>query len=117
MLIHDAAQLSQADLEWQPPDGGWTLDRVLHHVARWYGYAAWLDEALPEEPQARYEEAHQRFRDNLAHLLSNPPPTDTAFYRNACPEPLAKRGANGREISPFAFPATGLAWAGVSSGC
>ena len=60
-----------------------TLDRVLHHVARWYGYAAWLDDALPEEPRGRYEEAQQRFRHNVAHLLSNPPPTHTAFYRNA----------------------------------
>jgi hypothetical protein len=83
LLIHDAAQLSRAHLDWQPPDGGWTLDRVLHHVARWYGYAAWLDEALTEEPQGRYEEAHQRFRDNVAHLLSDPPPSDTAFYMNA----------------------------------
>ncbi len=83
LLIHDAAHLSPAQLDWQPPDGGWTLDRVLHHVARWYGYAVWLDEALTEEPPRRYDQAQQRFRDNVAHLLSNPPPTDRAFYRNA----------------------------------
>jgi len=83
LLIHDAAPLSQAQLEWQPPDDGWTLHRVLHHVARWYGYAAWLDEALTEEPQQRYAEAQQRFRGNVAQLLTNPPPTDTAFYGNA----------------------------------
>ncbi len=83
MLIHDAAQLSQAQLDWQPPDGGWTLDRVLHHVARWYGYAAWLDEALTDDPWGRYAEAQQRLRDTVAYLLSDPPPADTAFYGNA----------------------------------
>ena len=83
LLTHDAARLSPAQLAWQPPDGSWALDRVLHHVARWYGYAAWLDEALPEDPGARYQEAQQRFRGRVAHLLSNPPRPDMAFYRNA----------------------------------
>src|ERR1051326_724653 len=83
MLIHDTEQLSPAQLAWQPPDGGWRLDRVLHHVARWYGYAAWLDEALPEEPRARYEAGHLRLRSRVAHLLSNPPPADAGFYGNA----------------------------------
>ena len=83
LLINRALKLSQAQLDWQPPDGGWTLHRVLHHVARWYGYAAWLDEALPEDPDGRYVEAHRRLRTQVASLLSTPPASDTAFYANA----------------------------------
>jgi len=83
LLIDRAARLTQTQLDWQPPDGGWTLERVLHHVARWYGYAAWLDEALPEDTQARYIEAQRRLRRQVAHLLSTSPPSDTAFYGNA----------------------------------
>lgn len=82
LLIHRAAGLTQAQLQWQPPDG-WTLHRMLHHVARWYGYAAWLDEELPENPILRYREAHQRLRGQLARFLDAPPPPDTSFYGNS----------------------------------
>jgi hypothetical protein len=34
LLIQRAAGLANDALDWQPPDGGWTLRRVLHHVAR-----------------------------------------------------------------------------------
>lgn len=81
LLIHRAATLTRAQLEWRPPDG-WTLHRVLHHVARWYGYAAWLDDALPEEADARYDEARHRLRDRLMRLTAEPPPVDTSFYGN-----------------------------------
>jgi hypothetical protein len=45
-----------------PPDGGWPLRRVLHHLARSERlYAAALDEALPgDDPSRRYEEACRR---------------------------------------------------------
>jgi hypothetical protein len=82
LLIHRAAELTQDQLTWQPPEG-WTLHRVLHHVARWYGYAAWLDEALPEDAEARYAEARQRLRNRVARLVADPPSSDTAFYGNA----------------------------------
>jgi len=29
------AMLTETELDWQPPDGGWPLRRVLHHLARW----------------------------------------------------------------------------------
>ena len=83
LLIHRAAQLTQSQIMWQPPDGSWTLHRVLHHVARWYGYAVWLDEALPDDPKARYVEANQRFLSCVAQLEQSPPPADHGFYRNA----------------------------------
>ena len=33
LLVQRAAGLANDALDWQPPDGGWTLRRVLHHVA------------------------------------------------------------------------------------
>jgi hypothetical protein len=91
VLINRAAGLTQPQLDWQPPDGGWTLQRILHHAARGYGYAAWLDDALPEDAPARYVEAHRRLRHRVAHLLTNPPPPDTAFYGNpGLPRTLAE---------------------------
>lgn len=57
-----AAGLTEAELDWRPPDGGWPLRRVLHHLARSERlYAAALDEALPGgDPRPRYEEACRR---------------------------------------------------------
>src|SRR5213593_1330326 len=67
LLTQRAASLSQDELDWQPPDGGWALRRVLHHVARSeLLYAAALDEALPEDPVAGYTEADARFQQRLA---------------------------------------------------
>ena len=66
LLTQRAAGLSDDDLDWQPPDGGWPLRRVLHHVARSeLLYAASFDEALPEDPVARYAEADARFSKRL----------------------------------------------------
>ena len=47
-LLHQrAAGLTQDELDWLPPDGGWPLRRVLHHVARSeLLYSASLDEAI-----------------------------------------------------------------------
>src|SRR5215470_3002388 len=66
LLTQRAAGLSQDELDWQPPDGGWPLRRVLHHVARSeLLYAASFDEALPDDPVARYTEADARFEQRL----------------------------------------------------
>src|SRR2546425_1145899 len=60
-LAERAAALDADELDWQPPDGGWPLRRVLHHVARSeLLYAAAFDEALPDNPAARYVEADAR---------------------------------------------------------
>lgn len=80
LLIHRAAQLTADELNWQPPDGGWDLRRVLHDVAYGYGYAAWLDEALPEEVMARYGEANQRLCIALNRLRDLPPEPGFGFY-------------------------------------
>jgi uncharacterized damage-inducible protein DinB len=63
LVVQRAAGLTDAELDWLPPDGGWPLRRVLHHLARSERlYAAALDEALPDaDPRQRYEEACRRF--------------------------------------------------------
>jgi hypothetical protein len=66
LLTQRAAGLTPDELDWPPPDGGWPLRRVLHHVARSEMlYAASLDEALPDDPVARYAEADSRFHARL----------------------------------------------------
>jgi hypothetical protein len=51
-----ADELTDDELDWAPPDGGWTLRRVVHHVARSEGlYARALDEAPPGDPLTGYE--------------------------------------------------------------
>jgi hypothetical protein len=62
LLVQRAGGLTEAELDWQPPDEGWPLRRVFHHVARSeLLYSAALDEALPEgDPRRRYEEACRR---------------------------------------------------------
>jgi hypothetical protein len=58
-----AATLTEAELDWRPPDAGWPLRRVLHHLARWqWLYAGSLDEPLQgDDAPARYEHACRRF--------------------------------------------------------
>jgi hypothetical protein len=67
LLVQRAAGLTEAELDWQPPDEGWPLRRVFHHVARSeLLYSAALDEALPEgDPRSRYEEACRRLDEAL----------------------------------------------------
>lgn len=62
LLVQRAVGLSEAELDWLPPDEGWPLRRVLHHVARSeLLYAASLDDALPQgNPRRQYEEACRR---------------------------------------------------------
>src|SRR5262249_10882335 len=63
LLARRAAGLGDDELDWQPPDGGWPLRRMLHHVARSETlYATAFDQGLPEEPRARYAEADSRLR-------------------------------------------------------
>src|SRR5439155_2247304 len=58
LLAQRTAMLSESELDWQPPDGGWPLRRVMHHVARSeLLYARGVDGGLPPEPRARYDEA------------------------------------------------------------
>ena len=88
LLTQRVAGLTDDDLDWQPPDGGWPLRRVLHHVARSeLLYAASFDEALPEDPIARYMEADARFSKRLVaagattdeQLIVFPDPYGTFF--------------------------------------
>ena len=61
-----AAALSEAELDWRPPDGGWPLRRVLHHLARWqWLYAGSLDDTLEGDAPSRYEQACRRFDEAM----------------------------------------------------
>jgi len=67
-LLHQRASgLTQDELDWLPPDGGWPLRRVLRHVARSeLLYSASLDEALPsDDAEPRYVEACRRFDEAI----------------------------------------------------
>lgn len=70
LLQQRAGSLDPEELDWLPPDGGWPLRRVLHHVARSEGlYAAALDEALPAgDARDSYLTASERLRVALAEL-------------------------------------------------
>ena len=66
LMVERARRLDDEELDWQPPDGGWPLRRVLHHVARSEVlYATSFDDALPEDPAARYVEADARLGECL----------------------------------------------------
>ncbi|MET0484979.1 MAG: DinB family protein [Candidatus Rokuibacteriota bacterium] len=61
-----AAALSEAELDWRPPDGGWPLRRVLHHLARWqWLYAGSLDDTLEGDAPSRYEQACRCFDEAM----------------------------------------------------
>ncbi len=67
LMVERARGLDHEELDWQPPDGGWTLRRVLHHVARSEVlYASAFDDALPDDPVARYAAAAARLSERLA---------------------------------------------------
>jgi DinB superfamily len=75
LLVQRAAGLANDALDWQPPDGGWTLRRVLHHVARSeLLYAGSFGEALPGDPAARYAEADARLLARLRDTPAHPDP-------------------------------------------
>ena len=80
LLTQRAGALSPDELDWQPPDDGWPLRRVLHHVARSeLLYAASFDEALPDDPAARYAEADARFSERLAASRALPADPSMVF--------------------------------------
>jgi len=67
LVVQRAAGLSETELHRLPPDGGWPLRRVLHHLARSERLcAAAPDEALlDDEPSGRFGEACRRLDDEL----------------------------------------------------
>jgi hypothetical protein len=73
LVIQRAVGLSETELDWLPPDGGWPLRRVLHHLARSERlYAASLDEALlGDSPSTRYLEACGRLTDAVRAVAAH----------------------------------------------
>ena len=70
MVAQRASRLTEDQLDWLPPNGGWSLRRTLRHLAATeLFYSGWLDEPLPDQPVARYAEANRRMRARLAETL------------------------------------------------
>ena len=115
LLLHRVAQLSDAQLDWRPSDGGWPLRQVLYHLGRGF-YAAWLDQPLPDEPLARYQEATRRFQARLRQHLDGPLADGLGlvsrdgelFTPHTCVLAVlaAEHDAHARAISPVASRAT-----------
>ncbi len=65
LVVQRTEALTPAELDWLPPDGGWPLRRVLHHLARSERlYAAALDETLTAaDASHRYLEACRRLEE------------------------------------------------------
>lgn len=58
IMAQRVAALSAEQLDWSPPDNGWTLRQMMCYLAQAeIYYAIWLDEVLPDEALARYLEA------------------------------------------------------------
>lgn len=80
LLALRAETLTGAQLDWLPPNNGWTLRTVLHHVAwseRYYTY--WLEAALPGAPISRYQAVRKRFDMQLEQALARPPAEGYAY--------------------------------------
>lgn len=82
-LAERASRLTSAELDWAAPDGGWTLRRMLHHlaVAEVY-YVVWLDAAFSDETIARYAEASQRLSERVSQIATMPASERTALFAN-----------------------------------
>jgi len=73
LIIQRVSQLNEEQLYWKPPDDGWTLWKMLHHLASGETlYSVWFGEILPEEPVARYVEANQRLFDRAEQAIKEP---------------------------------------------
>ena len=80
LMVERARRLGQEELDWPPPDGGWTLRRVLHHVARSEVlYSTSFDDALPDDPVARYAQADTRLRECLTAASERDRDPSTVF--------------------------------------
>jgi hypothetical protein len=81
MVAQRAHALTADQLDWIPPDGGWTLRQALHHVAAAEAYyVIWLDAVLPDEPTASYREANHRFESQLRQVFAHPPQEQEALF-------------------------------------
>ncbi len=81
LLTLRAQALSDTELDWQPPDGGWTLRKVLHHVASGaIAYSVWFESPLPNDAMERYVEASRRVQSQIQMLSDRPLPSDEMLY-------------------------------------
>lgn len=80
LLGQRADKLTDAELDWAPPDGGWSLRRVVHHVARCERlYATALDEAPAEDPLTRYQLAGRLLEARLQEARDHEGDTSVVY--------------------------------------
>ena len=81
LVVQRAAGLTRTELDWLPPDGGWPLRRVPHHLARSERlYAAALDEALlDEDPARRYAETCRRLDTEIGATAARGPDASVVY--------------------------------------
>lgn len=73
LLAQRVSALDLEQLDWQPPNAGWTLRKILHHVASGaILYTIWFGTALPEAPLDRYRGASDQVLTNLIQLITTP---------------------------------------------
>lgn len=83
LLLQRAVALDAPELDWQPPDGGWPLRRVLHHVARAEaGYAQSMEIRLPADAAARHAAATRHLTERLHDAIARGD-DDRVLYVNA----------------------------------
>lgn len=81
LLIRRAAQLSRDELDWQPPDGAWTLRHVMHHVASGAVlYCRWFENVLPDAPVERYRQANRRLVAALERVITTPSQSGSTLF-------------------------------------
>jgi hypothetical protein len=73
LLAQRASALDPEQLDWQPPNAGWTLGKILHHVASGaILYTIWFGTALPEPPLDRYRSSIDQVLTNFIQLITTP---------------------------------------------
>lgn len=80
-IEHRLWDLSAEQIHWQPPDDGWSIYTIIHHLA--FGelfYATAIENALPPETALRLPEAITRFQGAAQVVLKHPIKEDQSFY-------------------------------------
>jgi hypothetical protein len=75
--------LTEAQLHWLPPDGGWTIFTIIHHLAgaELY-YATSLEHVLPSDTAQRLHEAAERVQLAAEREINRTLPPDQFYFYN-----------------------------------
>jgi hypothetical protein len=67
------SRLTEAQLHWSPPDSGWSIFTIVHHLAgaELY-YATSLEMVLPTDTSIRFQEAAKRIEQAVEREMNQP---------------------------------------------